>query len=132
MSDPTRARPAARIASIAGWIVIMAVVARIASGGGTLRGVNFVLLTEPLVAVLAGAMTLLAAAVALFDLLRARPGAWRLSIGGGLVALVTHGLLYLVGHESALLGAAAAVLVIGAGVLGRRRGPPVTTRPPAR
>lgn len=104
-------RSVARIVSLAGWVVVVAVFGRIASGGGSLTGFGYVLVTEPVVVVLVGALVLICAAVAVYALVRDRPWAWHASRFGATVTMLGGLLLFLGGHDSAVLAGLAAIVV---------------------
>ena len=112
----------ARIIAVVGWVVFAGVLIRVASGGGTLRGVGYVLGTEsPLLVVLLAA-SLVSGTLAIFAFVRDMPSAWTISSAGAGIALATSVLLGLDGHQSAVLAALAAGLVLLVGVVvGRSR-----------
>ena len=124
MADAGLPSRAARIVAVIGWVVFGGVVLRVVSGGGTLRGVGYVLDTEaPLLLVLIAA-SLVAGSVAVVALVRDVPWAWRASTAAAGVALLTSIVLGFDEHRSAALAAvaSAAVLVMGI-VAGRGRRP---------
>lgn len=96
--------------SLLSWLVIVAVIVRVISGGGTLVGVGYVFRTESAVALAFIAATLIAAGAATLAIARGRPGWWSLSRRGALVALVSSVVLLLADHESALFAIVAAIL----------------------
>ena len=122
MADRALVARMARVIAVVGWVVFGGVLLRVASGGGTLRGVGFVLGTEsPLVVVLLAA-SLISGSLAIFALVRDMPSAWTISSAGAGIALATSGLLGLGGHRSALLAALASGVVLLVGiVVGRSR-----------
>ena len=122
MADRALVARTARIIAVVGWVVFGGVLLRVVSGGGTLRGVGYVLGTEsPLVVVLLAA-SLISGSLAIFALVRDLPSAWTISSAGAGIALATSGLLGLDGHRSALLAALASGLVLLVGiVVGRSR-----------
>jgi hypothetical protein len=106
----TTTRSPARIVSLACWVVIVAVFGRIASGGGSLTGLGYVLVTEPAVVVVTGTLVLVCAAVAGYALVRDRPWAWPASRFGASVTLLGGLLLFLGGHDSAVVAGLAALV----------------------
>jgi hypothetical protein len=114
---------AARIISVVGWVSFAAVVIRVVSGGGTLRGVGYVLGTEPVVLVAFLLASLAASGISILALLRDVPRAWAISVAAAVIALSTSLLLGLDGHGSAIFAAVASGVVLLVGlVVGRRRG----------
>lgn len=115
-AGPTAVRPSsdARVVIAAAWIVIAAVVLRIASGGGSLVGVRFVLGTEPLLVVLAGSGLLAAAGAVLVGMARRR--AWTSKLSDAAAVLAVPGFLLLLGegHDSAIFGIGAAAVALAA------------------
>jgi hypothetical protein len=102
----------ARILSIAAWCVVAAVLLRVVSGGGTLRGVGHVLGTEPpLVVALIGA-SLIVASVSIVAQIRNVSWASPFSWISAAIALATSLVLDRGGHESAIVAAAASGLVL--------------------
>ena len=94
----------------AAWVVVGVILIRMASGGGTLVGLEYVLNEAPLPAVLAGGTLLLAAIVLVAAFARDAAWAWRASAGVAVVAIAFCVVVGLRGHESAwLLGGAAIV-----------------------
>lgn len=106
-----------RSITIACWAVIAAVLLRIASGGGSLTGLGYVLRTEPALAVAAGAFSLITGAVVVLALVRGWWWAWAASRLGATIALAASVILVLGGHDSAVLAAAGAIVarVVAAG-----------------
>ena len=96
-------------------------IVRVLSGGGTVRGVGFVLGTEPpvLVALLLASLTV--AVLAVLGLLRDASWAWDVSNVGAGIALATSVFLGLDGHDSAGVAVVAAIVVLGIGILGEVR-----------
>ena len=110
----------ARILSVAAWCVVAAVLLRVVSGGGTLRGVGHVLGTEPpLVVALIGA-SLIVAIVSILAQIRDVSWASPFSRISAAIALATSLALDRGGHESAIVAAAASGLVLVADLIGRR------------
>ncbi len=94
---------------------------RVLSGGGTVRGVGYVLGTEPAALV---ALLLASLAVAVLAILGlARDASWALDVSnaGAGIALATSVLLALDGHDSANVAVLAAVVVLVTGLLGGMR-----------
>jgi uncharacterized membrane protein len=110
----------ARIVSIIGWCLVTAIILRVVSGGGTLRGVGYVLGTEPPGVVALMGATLVMAIVAIVAMTRDLPWASAFSVVGAGVALATSLVLDRGGHESAMVGAIASTLVIVIGIVGGR------------
>lgn len=106
----------ARVASILCWITVAAVLVRIVSGGGSLRGVGYVLATEPRLALATGAIVLSTAVLVSIALLQRRPWAWRASGAGAGAALAGSLILVIDDHSSALVAAAAAGLALAIGL----------------
>jgi|GEM_PF-3489268 len=103
---PEAIRPSTgiRVAVVASWVVIAAIVLRIASGGGSLVGLRFVLDTEPLIVVMVGSGLLVAAGIVVVGM--ARRSAWAARASDVLAALAVPGFLLLLGegHDSAAFG----------------------------
>lgn len=106
----------ARIVSILCWITVAAVLVRIVSGGGSLRGVGYVLATEPRLALAAGAIVLSTAVFVSIALFQRRPWAWRASGAGAGTALAGSIILVIDDHSSALVATAAAGLALAIGL----------------
>jgi len=106
----------ARSLSILSWLVIVAVMIRVLSGGGTLAGVGYVLSTESPVVLAFVAATFIVAAATTVTIARGRPGAWSASWRGALFALVSGGVLLYADHESAVFAIAAAGLALAIAV----------------
>lgn len=124
MADRAFVARTARIIAVVGWVVFGGVLLRVASGGGTLRGVGYVLGTESPVVVLLLAASLISGSLAIFALVRDLPSAWAISSAGAGIALATSALLGIDGHRSALLAALASGLVLLVGIaVGLRRKP---------
>lgn len=111
----------ARLASVVGWVVIVTVILRIVSGGGSVAGIGYVLSTEPRIAIYAGAIVLASAVVMTGALLLRRTWAWRSSRIGAAAALVGCLVLVVDGHPSALVAGAAAATILAIGVVMTRR-----------
>ena len=94
---------------------------RVLSGGGTVRGVGFVLGTEPPVLVVLLFASLAVAVLAIVGLLRNGSWAWDLSNVGAGIALATSVFLGLDGHSSANLAVVAATVVLVIGLFGEIR-----------
>lgn len=97
-----------RAAIVACWLVIGGLVVRIASGGGSLVGFGYVLQTEPFAVVLIGTGLLAIAIAVVASLVRRSDSAWRASTLAAILVLPGWLLLYVNGHDSAVLGALAA------------------------
>lgn len=111
MTDPgQRTSPAIRALAIASWTTILVVLLRIVSGGGSLRGVGYVLETEPRVVVAIGALVLVGGLVAISGLLLDAAWAWRASGAASAIALAAGLVLLAGGHDSAWLVVLAAAL----------------------
>lgn len=122
MAETARVARIGRIIVVVGWVVFAGIVVRVASGGGTLRGVGYVLGTESPVVVVLVVASLISGSLAIFALVRDLSSAWAISSAGAGIALSTSLLLTLDGHESALLAAMASGLVLLVGiVVGRAR-----------
>lgn len=108
-----------RVAVIASWAVIAAVVLRIASGGGSLVGVRFVLETEPFFLLLVGSGLLAAAGIVMVGM--TRRSAWAERVADVLTALAIPAFLLLLaeGHDSAVFGLVAAGTALSVPRLGR-------------
>ena len=88
-----------------------------ASGGGTLRGVGYVISTEgPGVVALVSA-SLAFAIVAIVALLREASWAWRLSRAGAILALATSLVLAIDGHDSGLVAGLVSSLLLTVGII---------------
>lgn len=111
----------ARAAVAAAWLTIAAVVLRIASGGGSLIGVRFVLDTEPLLVVLVGCGLLAAAGAVLIGTARRHDWATRVSDVAAVLAVPGFLLLLAEGHDSAVFGIVAAAVALSAPRLDRAR-----------
>ena len=94
---------------------------RVLSGGGTVRGIGYVLGTEPLVLVALLFASLTVAVLAIVGLLRNRSWAWDVSTVGAGIALATSVFLGVDGHDSASIAIVAAVVVLAVGILGKVR-----------
>lgn len=101
-----------RVAVVANWIVIAAIVLRMASGGGSLGGLRFVLDTEPLIVVMVGSGLLVASGIVVVGM--ARRSAWAARASDVLAALAVPGFLLLLGegHDSAAFGVLAAATAL--------------------
>lgn len=106
----------ARVVSILCWITVAAVVLRILSGGGSLRGVGYVLATEPRLALATGAVVLATATIVSAALLLRRRWAWRASTAGAAAVLWGSLILVIDDHSSGLIAAAAAGVALAIGV----------------
>ena len=91
---------------------------RVLSGGGTVRGVGFVLGTEPPVLVALLLASLGVAVLAILGLVRNLSWAWDVSNVGAGTALATSVFLGLDGHDSATVAVVAAVVLLVIGLLG--------------
>lgn len=112
----------ARSLSILAWLVIIGVMIRVLSGGGTLTGVGYVLSTEsPVTLALVGG-ALVVAGAAMVVIARDRPGTWSFAGRGALFAVVSSVVLLAADHESAAIAIAAAVLAL---VVALAMAPPV-------
>jgi hypothetical protein len=110
----THPRWPSAIAAVA-WVVIGVVVVRMASGGGTIVGFQYVLTGAPPIMVVGGAL-LLAGAVALVYGFAVDAGwAWRASVGAGALAVAFGLAAGVVGHASAWILTAAAIVAIWVG-----------------
>ncbi len=120
-AGPAAIRPSTmtRVAVIASWAVIAAVVLRIASGGGSLVGVRFVLETEPFFLLLVGSGLLAAAGIVMVGM--TRRSAWAERVADVLTALAIPAFLLLLaeGHDSAVFGLVAAGTALSVPRLGR-------------
>lgn len=116
----------ARTVSVLCWFTVAAVLVRILSGGGSLRGVGYVLATEPRLALATGAIVLSTAVFVSVALLQRRPWAWRTSGAGAGAALAGSLILVIDDHSSALVAAAASALALTIGLhMMSRPGDPV-------
>lgn len=100
----------ARSVSLLSWLVVVAVMLRVLSGGGTLVGVGYVLSTESPVLLAFVAATFLVAAAAIISIARDHAGAWTNAWKRALLALTGAVVLWIAGHESAVFAIAAASL----------------------
>ncbi len=102
------------MAVLACWIVIAAIVLRIASGGGSLVGVRFVLETEPFLLVLVGSGLLAASGVVIVGMVCQR--AWAPRASDVLAALAVPAFLLVLteGHDSGVFGIVAAATALAA------------------
>ena len=107
----------ARVISIVGWVTVTGVLVRVTSGGGTLRGVRYVLGTEQLGVVVLIVTSLVVAIAAILALVRDVSWAWRFSTAGASIALITSIVLALGGHDSAWVAGIGAGLVLGVGIV---------------
>jgi hypothetical protein len=89
----------------------------VASGGGTLRGVGYVISTEGPGVVALVSMSLGVAIVAIVALLLEASWAWRLSKAGAIVALATSLVLAIDGHDSGLLAGIVSSVLLTLGIL---------------
>ncbi|MGK2852333.1 MAG: hypothetical protein ACSLFN_15690 [Candidatus Limnocylindrales bacterium] len=112
MSEPRWLAIGARLLSILSWPVIVAVMVRLLSGGGTLTGVGYVLSTESPLALAFVAVTCIVAVTAVVAIARDRPGVWTYALKGALIALTSAVVLLVADHESALIAIAAASLAL--------------------
>jgi hypothetical protein len=110
----------ARIVSVVAWCVVAAILIRVVSGGGTLRGVGHVLRTEPLIVLALIAATLVVAIVSIAAQLRDFPWASHFSRIAAAIALATSLALDRGGHASAIVAAAASGVVLVADLIGSR------------
>jgi hypothetical protein len=94
---------------------------RVLSGGGTVRGVGYVLGTEPAVLVALLLASLAVTVLAILGLLRDLSWAWGMSNAGAGIALATSVLLGLEGHGSANIALVAAGVVLAIGLFSRMR-----------
>jgi hypothetical protein len=107
----------ARRIAILGWVAVVAIFARVASGGGTLRGVGYVMSTEEPGVVALVSVSLAVAIVAIVALLREASWAWRTSRAGAIVALATSLVLAIDGHDSALVAGLVSSVLLTVGIL---------------
>ena len=98
--------------SIIGWVAIAGILVRLTSGGGTLRGVGYVLGTEQLGVVVLIVTSLTVAIGAIVGLVGDVRWAWRFSSAGASIALITSLILVLDGHASAWVAGLASSLVL--------------------
>ena len=112
----------ARVISIIGWVTVAGVLVRVTSGGGTLRGVGYVLGTEQLGVVVLIVTSLIVAIVAIAAWVGDRSWAWRFSSSGACIALLTSLVLALDGHASAWVAGLASSLVLAVGIIRGRAG----------
>ena len=99
----------------AAWVVIGVVVVRMASGGGTLVGFEYVLTGAPPVMVVGGALLLAAAIVLVYGFAVDAGWAWRTSIGAALLAVAFGLVAGVLGHTSAWFLIAAAIVALWIG-----------------
>lgn len=96
----------------AAWFVIGIIVVRMASGGGSLTGVAFVLTDTPPVMVAGGALLLVGAIVLVGGFAVDAPWAWRASTVVGALAVAFGLIVGVVGHETAWVLVAAAIVAL--------------------
>jgi hypothetical protein len=89
----------------------------VASGGGTLRGVGYVISTEGPGVVALVSMSLAVAIVAIVALLLEASWAWRLSKAGAIVALATSLVLTIDGHDSGLVAGLVSSILLMLGIV---------------
>ena len=112
----------ARVISIVGWVAVVWIFLRVASGGGTLRGVGYVLGTEPLGLVVLIVTSLIVAVVAIVAQVADVSWASPLSTAGAAIALITSMVLVLGEHDSAWVAGLASGMVLVVGIVrGRAR-----------
>jgi hypothetical protein len=97
------------------WVVIGLVVVRMASGGGTLVGFEYVLSGAPPVMVVGGALLLAAAVVLVYGFAVDAAWAWRASVGAGALAIAFGLAAAAVGHTSAWILTVAAIVALWVG-----------------
>lgn len=102
----------ARSLSILAWLVIVVVMIRVLSGGGTLTGVGYVLSTESPIELAFMAGSFIVAAAAMVAIARDRPGAWSFAWMGAVFAMISSVVLLVSDHESAAIAIAAAGLAL--------------------
>lgn len=106
--------------SIVGWVAVAGILVRVASGGGTLRGIGYVLTTEQLSVVVLIVASLSVAIVAIFAQARDLSSAWPFSNAGAAIALVTSLVLAIGGHDSAWVAGLASSLLLVTGIIAGR------------
>jgi hypothetical protein len=110
-----------RVIALLGWVALVALFLRVASGGGTMRGVGYVITTEePWVVALVAAS--LAVGILAVALLADASWAWRISTAGGGLALATSVVLAIGGHDSAILAGFVSGALLAMGIV-RGRAP---------
>jgi hypothetical protein len=112
MTGPSVPRRWSNVVSAAAWFVIALVIVRIASGGGTLDGLDFVVRAEPRLAVLVGAVLVAVAIILIGGFLFGAGWARRVSVVAGAIAVMFGLVLGYRGHESAWVLAAAALIAL--------------------
>ena len=99
----------------AAWVVIGLVVVRMASGGGSLVGFEYVLSGAPPIMVAGGALLLVGAIVLVYGFAVDATWAWRASMGAALLGIAFGLVAGVVGHASAWILTAAAVVALWVG-----------------
>ena len=107
----------ARVFAALGWVAVVGLLLRVASGGGTMRGIGYVITTEPPLVVAFVAASLVVAIVAIVVLIREASWAWRFSTAGAGLALATSVVLAVGGHDSAILAVLVSGLLLAVGVV---------------
>ncbi len=114
VTGATSPRGWSSVVSAGAWLVIAVVIVRMASGGGSIAGFDYVVRKAPLAAV-GGAALLLAAVALIAGFLSGAAWATRLSAVAGIAAIIFGLVLGVRGHDSAwvLIAAALVALLIG-------------------
>ena len=116
MTGPSVHRRRSSVISAGAWSVIALVIVRMASGGGTLTGFDYVVREAPWLAILTGTV-LVAVAIALVVGFLVEAGwAHRVSVVAGAIALPFGLVLGFRGHDSAWVLTAAALIAIWFGL----------------
>jgi hypothetical protein len=98
------------------WLVVAAVLVRMASGGGTLTGLDYVLTEAPTLVIVAGTALLIAAVVLFVALLGGLSAAPRASLIAAVPAIAFGVAAGIVHHESGWVLAGAAVVAVAIGI----------------